>query len=98
MSTHRLGVITVMSGRNKLETTPSPGPKPQRSGRPKKKNQAGEGDFPNAKLSAHPTLEEYVMPTDCSELVRTTGKGGKRRKGRVEEPGASVENSSQQLK
>ena len=48
-------------------------------------------------MSARPTLKESVMPTDHSELVGTTGKGGRRRKGRAEETGASVENFSQQL-
>jgi DNA repair ATPase RecN len=37
------------------------------------------------------------MPTNHSELVGTTGKGGRRRKGRVEDLGASVEKSAQQL-
>jgi hypothetical protein len=37
------------------------------------------------------------MPTDHLELVGTAGKGGRRRKGRTEEPGASVEKSAQQL-
>jgi hypothetical protein len=86
-----------MSGRNKLETAPSPGPKPQRRGRPKKKIWEGEGDHPKDELSVHPTLEESIMPTNCSELVGTAGKGGRRRKGRVEEPGASVQNFAQQL-
>jgi hypothetical protein len=33
------------------------------------------------------------MPTDHSELVGTTGKGGKRIKWRAEEPGDFVEKS-----
>ena len=37
------------------------------------------------------------MPTDHSELVGTTDKGSRRRKGRVKELGASVENFAQQL-
>jgi hypothetical protein len=97
VSKHGLGVVADTSGRNKLETVPSPGPKPWRRGRPKKKTREGEGDRPKAELSARPTLEESVMPTNHSELVGTTGKGGRRRKGRVEESGASVENSAQQL-
>lgn len=97
MSTHGLGVVADTSGRNKLEIAPSSGPKPWRRGRPKKKTREGEGDHPKAELSACPTLEESVMPTDRSELVGTAGKGGRRRKGRAEEPGASVENSAQQL-
>jgi hypothetical protein len=90
-------VVTDTSGRNKLETVPSTGSKRQRRGRPKKKTWEGEGDRPKAKMSARPTLEESIMPTDHSELVGTIGKGGRRRNGRVEEPGSSIKNFTQQL-
>jgi hypothetical protein len=60
-------------------------------------NSREEGDHPKVELSACPTLEVSIMPIDHSELVRTAGKGGRRRKGRAKESSASVENSSQQL-
>ena len=74
-----------------LETAPSPGPKPWRRGRPKKKTREEEGDRPKDELSGCPTLEESIILTDRSEFVRTNDKGGRRRKGRVEAPGASIE-------
>jgi hypothetical protein len=92
MSKHGFGVVIDTSERNKLETVPFPGPKQRRRGRPKKKTQEGEGDYPKAKLSARPTLKDSVMPANHSELVGTTGKGGRRRKGRVKESCASVKN------
>jgi hypothetical protein len=45
----------------------------------------------------HPTLEEPVMPTNRSKLVKTAGKGGRRRKGRAEELRSSIKNFTQQL-
>lgn len=96
-SKDELGVVVDTSGRNMLETAPSPGPKLWRRGRPKKKTWEGEGDRPKDELSGCPTLEESIILTDHLELVGTNDKGGRRRKGRAEAPGASIENFTQQI-
>jgi len=96
-SKDKLGVVTDTSGRNMLEIAPSPGPKPRRRGMPKKKTREGEGDRPKDELSGCPTLEESIILTNRSDLVGANDKGGRRRKGRVEAPSASIENFSQQI-
>jgi len=64
-------MVADTSERAMLETVPSSGPKLQRRGRPRKKSWEGEEDYLKAELSALPTLEESIILTNHSKLVRT---------------------------
>jgi hypothetical protein len=97
MSMEELGMDVDTSKRAMLETITSPGLKPRRRGRPRRKSREGEVDHPKAELSAHLTLKKSLMLTKHSGLVRTARKGGRRRNGREKASGTTIENSAQQL-
>jgi hypothetical protein len=70
---------------------------PWRRGRPSKNMGKREEDYPQFKMSIHPTAEGSTTLTYRSRLMGTASKGSRERKGRAKELDSPVKSSIQQL-